>query len=289
MEVINKNKIAGVVIAYNPGSSIVNNIQSYLNQIGFLYIIDNSLKSNDQIFSCFNSTSKISYLPQNKNIGVSAALNKAAVLSVQKGFKYLLTMDQDSRITEGMIEKMLLIDQDLEKIGIITPFFVNKYETQTIPKQPYSRILMEKTSGNLLNLEIYKKVGPFNEDFFIDYVDIEYCLRLNISGYEMIQANSAFLIHNEGALSERKFFFRKVYVWNHNPLRWFYKIRNLFYLRDLYIQNFPDFFKKEYKFYIKHFIKILLYEDKKFEKFKYIIKGYMAYRRKLVGIYDAAA
>lgn len=281
-----KNNIAGVVIVYNPDKSVISNIISYLNQISSLFIIDNSFLPNEEMFSGLIDTPGVYYLPQKKNIGISAALNLAAQLAIRKGFKYLLTMDQDSIVSQDMIRKMLTLNCEYNKIGIIAPFFINRYRTRIPGKEPFKKILFEKTSGNLLNLDTYSKIGPFDENLFIDYVDIEYCFRLNSAGFEVIQVNGAELIHNEAFLSSNKFLFKIVYPWNHNPIRWLYKIRNLFYLRDKYYKEYPSFFKNEYKNYLKQFIKIFLFEDKKFSKLKFAIKGYSFYKKRKMGSYN---
>ena len=40
----------------------------------------------------------------------------------------------------------------------------------------------------MYNLKIYKQVGLFRDDFFIDYIDTEYCLRIRQQGFNIIVA-----------------------------------------------------------------------------------------------------
>ena len=60
------------------------------------------------------------------------------------------------------------------------------------------------TSGNLLSLKAFKSVGRFHDDFFIDYIDIEYCIRMNYNNYDVIRINDIVLEHDEGNLVKRK-------------------------------------------------------------------------------------
>jgi rhamnosyltransferase len=46
------------------------------------------------------------------------------------------------------------------------------------------------TSGSLLSLAAYTAIGPFREDFFIDHVDTEYCLRARLKHYRVIKTRS---------------------------------------------------------------------------------------------------
>lgn len=42
--------LAGVVVLYNPGSDIVSNIKTYIDNVDKLYLIDNSLRIIGTIF-----------------------------------------------------------------------------------------------------------------------------------------------------------------------------------------------------------------------------------------------
>ena len=55
------------------------------------------------------------------------------------------------------------------------------------------------TSGSLLALAVFRRVGPMREDFFIDAVDFQYCLRLRRHGYKVIETLLPTLIHPIGA------------------------------------------------------------------------------------------
>jgi GT2 family glycosyltransferase len=48
------------------------------------------------------------------------------------------------------------------------------------------------SSGNLLNLAAFKQVGAYNESFFIDYVDHEYCLRLKKKRFSILTLKNRF-------------------------------------------------------------------------------------------------
>ncbi len=216
-------------------------------------------------------------------MGVAFALKYAANFFINAGFEYLLTMDQDSHVPEGMIENLLSGSSDYINIGIITPVHGNKFNIPATSGIAIEEILVAKTSGNILYLSAYKNTGVFNEDFFIDYVDIEYCIRLNLAGYKVLQLNSTVLEHNEGNISERNFFFKKVYPYNHAPIRFYYKSRNRFYLRDRFKSYFPHYFNSEIKLFINNFIKVILFEKYKIQKLKMSILGYLHYKNGIKG------
>jgi rhamnosyltransferase len=81
----------------------------------------------------------------------------------------------------------------------------------------------------------------------------------------------------------KSFWGKKVYPPNHKPFRWYYKIRNFFYLKDEYQSDFPEYFANEKKNIRNNIFKIFLFEDYKFQKVKFIIKGFFDYRKNVKG------
>lgn len=277
------NLVAGVVVLYNPKLDVIENIDSYLNQIDFLYIIDNSEKKSNFISEYFQSVEKIEYLFNNYNFGIAAALNIAANKAISRGFIFLLTMDQDSKAPANMINSLLEVARNNKNVGIASPLHSNKYGTHLAKKDPVEKVIIAMTSGNLLSLEAYKKLGQFNEEYFIDYVDIEYCFRMHRYGYEIIRLNDVILEHNEADLSARKIFNRTYYPHNHKPFRLYYKTRNLLYLREKYKNIAPHLLKTEYDSFIRTVIKIILFENERIVKLKMILSGITDYFKKKKG------
>lgn len=280
---MSNKRIGGVVIIYNPLRDIPDNINSYLAQVDELIIFDNTPKKPDWLSDFVNTNNKIKYVGFQKNMGVSYALNYAAKYFSESGFDYLLTMDQDSIVPQDMVQKLLKVIEKDESIGIVTPIHGNKYNTNAVQENKLQKLSVAKTSGNLLSLAAFQKTGVFNEDLFIDYVDIEYCMRLNITGYKVIQCNSVILEHNEANISEKRFFFKTVYPYNHSPIRLYYKTRNRFYLMDSYKDTFPEYFEIERKSFINNIIKVVLYENKKILKLKLSLIGYYHYLKGIKG------
>lgn len=272
-------KIAGVVIWYNPTNEDKNNINTYLPYIDKLYIIDNSpIKNNIN-----NENKKINYIFNNNNIGIAEGLNKAAKMAINEGYNWLLTMDQDTIMNEECFKKFqeVLKTQNIENIGIITPWHRTKLDTKK-PDEEYTYPNQVMTSANLVNLSILDKIGYFDEKLFIDGVDIEYGLRLNKSGYRIMQCNDIYVEHNLGDIKYHRFLGRTYMCTNHNYLRQYYMARNYRYIRDMYI----DYDKHFCEILVKiksNIFKIVMYEPDKFRKIKYMLKGIRDYRKKKVG------
>ncbi len=274
-----KNQIAGVVILYNPDEKVFDNIQSYIEQVEVLFVFDNSDKDNSVFSERIKKHLKCFYQSNGKNLGVGKVLNLAAAKAVMLGYSFLLTMDQDSKASPGMVMNLIEAAVNIPNAGIISPYHHNKISTHIVPEVNIEDKLVVMTSGNLLNLEAYEKIGPFMEEFFIDYVDTEYCMRLKKNNYRVIRVNSVPIFHNEADVSKRKIFGKEFYPYNHAPKRLYFKVRNRFYLRDMYKTIFPNYFEYEYPLFRNMLIKSLLFEKDRIKKLRYAVKGFIDYNR----------
>jgi rhamnosyltransferase len=279
-------RISACIVLYNPGENIFSNIFLNLTHISHLYIIDNSESSGyGKVFEKEN----ITYIKNTGNKGVAFALNQAANLAIADGFKYLLTLDQDSTLDIHFVNQFInyLNSNNTDFLGLLSPHYLyEKYSNPPKMKRNHP-IRFTMTSGSLLNLEAYKKGGPFLDELFIDYIDIEYCLRLRKKGYDIIKIHDAYLYHNLGSIQGRKFLFRKISVTNHSPLRLFYRTRNRFFVYKLYIIEFPGFVVTDLIIFINELIKIIFYEKNKIEKYKWIVKGFCCFLNNKMGKYES--
>lgn len=276
-------KIAGVVVLYEPTPNELNNINSYIEDIDVLYVIDNSKSRNDDSLP---KNAKIVYIFNNDNIGVSKALNMGAQKAIQEGYSWLLTMDQDTKFKFDTISRMknAIETHDTTNVGIVTPW----HDTKLIINKPTESIdypLEVMTSGNLVNLDAYQKVGGYKDWMFIDGIDIEFGLNLNKNGYKIMRLNDVTIDHNLGDIKYKNLLWEKdILCTNHNYLRRYYMVRNYLYIRDMYQD-----YNKEYVDRIakqkRNIITILLFEKDKYRKIRNCLRGYLDYKKGITGKY----
>ena len=268
--------ICGVTVLYNPTEEVFENISSYLNGLNKLYLVDNSEIEDNVLKNKFLEFSpKIEYIKLNGNEGIAKALNIAKNKAMKENYNWLLTMDQDSKFENDDFLKMLnLVKKYFKKnIAIFSPFH------KTIGSIYENKEMIEKdvvmTSGNLLNLKIVQKIGDFEEKFFIDEVDHDYCYRIKKENYKIVVLNEIILRHNLGNIREYKFFS----VTNHNYIRRYYITRNKLYMTKKY-----PFLRKRYiKGIFKDTIKIILVETDKIKKLKMIYLGIKDFKNNITG------
>lgn len=281
-------KIAGVVILFNPPNDVTRNINSYITQIDLLYLIDNSNTTNQNLLEEIEDRNKVMYHSFGENLGVAKALNYSAELAIKGGYDFLLTMDQDSLAPENLVEELIHraeVNYNLSNVGIITPLHVNKFGDEKCSFNSLEELNCAKTSGNLLNLKVFRKIGLFKTNYFIDYVDIEFGFRLKLNGYKVLRINTLKLQHNEADISRKNLLYRYIYPYNNSPLRMYYKTRNFLYLHKEYKKTLPDEIKAEKSTYVKNLFKII-FENDRWLKVKYCIQGLFDYLQNKNGKYN---
>jgi len=271
------SEVAGVVILYNPKIDYLKNINSYCNKIDKLYIIDNSNILNKEFYNklleglCKN----VEYLKQKQNKGIAFGLNLGAKKALSEGYRWILTMDQDSKFENDDLNKMLnyIKNNNTNKLGILSPFYSTSLNLIDHKQNKYPLVTM--TSGNLINLDIFKEVGGFEEKLFIDEVDHDYCYKIRKNGYKILQLNNVILNHNLGKNSKQvNFFGKNLLISNHNHIRKYYIIRNKLYTSN----KFPQYTNSFFKSLLIEFIKVIFYEKNKFKKILYMLKGIKDYK-----------
>lgn len=274
-------KLSAIVVWYNPTENEKQNIYSYLNYVDRLYIIDNSEIKNNYIYD-----DKIRYVYNGENLGIATALNIGAKLAIKEDYKWTITMDQDTTFQNSDILKIkdYIVSNDMSDIGIVSPWHNTKLHVDK-PKDNIDFPIDVMTSGNFLNLDIFEKIGEFRDEYFIDGVDIEYCLRLKKNNYKVLRLNYIEIIHNLGDIRYKKIFKKEFLCLNHNYLRVYYRVRNYNYIKKEYYDVAPEFCDILVK--IKALVWcIIFYENDKLRKLRSIYFAKKDFKKNIYGKYN---
>ena len=269
---IKKEDVSGTVILYNSTSEVLCNINTYIDQVSKLYVIDNSEKTDESLLKEIKELDNIVYTSLGGNKGIALALNYAAQQALVDGYSLLLTMDDDTQTPPNMVQEMIdFWNKYTQPIGIVSGIHHKKKVDSKYRSLPFTL-----TSGNLISLEAYVKVGGFRDDLFIDHVDHEFGLRLNKGGYQVIELPSIRLKHRLGYSQNIKVGQRIIGKYgSHSPIRLYYFARNGVYLSRKYISSQPFFAWMVLQEVIKRFIKAsFLQSDRKY-RIKMLLKGIM--------------
>ena len=215
------------------------------------------------------------------NKGIAAALNAGFAYLAEQGCDAVLTMDDDSAFPLDDTQAILsLVEGKLGEYGIVGLNFNNSAENK-------SKVVIDVrnwlTSGNFVSTEAWKSVGGYREELFIDYVDFDFCTRLEQAGYKVGYLRDYSIEHKIGDPIEFKVFGRTFHAMNHSPLRDYYRFRNARFLSK---EN-PKVFEKEYlKELFWQLPKMLLFEDNRAEKLRMIRRGISDGKKGKLGKYN---
>ncbi len=160
-----------------------------------------------------------------------------------------------------------LITIDEQGISRVNPATMSDADKQQIYPVAYTI-----TSGSLVNLAAMEKIGLHDDKLFIDFVDIEWGLRANHLGYQILQWPQVVLEHQLGEAPIELFGHKIV---NHSPVRHFYYFRNaMLLMKRGYV---PKVWKRtELKKLLPRFVCYALFAKPRFSHARAMLSGLWA-------------
>lgn len=273
--------IVGVVVLYNPTAEIIGNVLSYASELDRIYAVDNSVETNNELVGRLREIENIEYLSIGKNIGIAAALNIGVQGAIREKATWVLTMDQDSRFksSKDLIKLVSFLETSgIPNIGILSPGHNKKYSKFPVTAE---RVVM--TSGNLVAVEAYLKVGGFEEKLFIDQVDYDFCLRLKRNGFSILRFNDVVLVHTLGSKRAKSIGPIVLTMNTHAPVRRYYITRNSLYLWKKYFRTDFLFVMQEIFMFSKNFLEIAIFSENRRADCGYMLRGLFDFVRNRFG------
>lgn len=243
---MNNSRIAAIVVTYEPSEGVSTLLSSLSDQVDTIIIIDNNSVNFEM-----ESSPHTHFMKLNKNEGIASAQNHGIMLAEKLGHDFVIFFDQDSIVPKGMICDLLKnyinIQERGVKLAAVGPIFQDyrfKFiypqikldgkgvRTRITPENnsPPFEVSFIISSGSLMNLEVLKKIGLMKSEYFIDYVDTEWCMRAAHEGYKIYSIPTSRMDH---AIGDDNIVFLKYKLPVHSPWRRYYRMRNMYYLFKL--------------------------------------------------------
>lgn len=277
------NSICSGIVTYNPEIDRLKKvISSIVDQVEELVICDNGSVNASDIKETIELYSNVTALFSDKNEGIARALNNICEYAKVNHYEWVLTLDQDTICPDNIIQELSRA-LFIEKVGIICP--VVMYEglnlTTGNKNQDIEGDNACMTSASLTNIQAWERVGGFRDDYFIDFVDNEFCMKLQIYGYKILRVNTCRISHQLGDSKQKRFLWKIMIGTSHKPWRIYYMMRNNIW----FINEYGAFLNvtKEYFKVLYIFINELFFSDTKVLTLKNGLKGIyegMKYNRK---------
>jgi rhamnosyltransferase len=277
-----QEKICAVVITYYPEKEVIENISKLLRQVDKAVIIDNTPEQKVEVLEVFDNNERVKIIYNKDNLGIAKALNQGCKLAIELKYKWILTMDQDSYFeNDNALEKMLeeyKKNIEYKKIFSLSPIMRSKNFNEKDPKRNYKGNFLfvdtAITSGNLIKLEVFSHIGFFDESFFIDHVDHDFCFKQRDQNFKILKCLNIYLNHSLGETKESEKVLGSA-VHHHSASRKYYITRNSLIIYSRYFLKYPKWSLRYTQSLIYNYLGIILYEKEKFKKIKYIFKGFI--------------
>ena len=230
-----------IIVTYEPELNNLKRLTQCAEAAGFLpVLVDNSEKNPVEKHKISSQSHVIS---MKGNAGIAAAQNAGVRYAKKLGAQVIGFFDQDSAADETLLKKL---QNSLTELGacVVAPLALEKdtmeeYPVQNLTKCGYPKDVYVKgkkgpqrvdlviSSGMMTTMEVFEKVGNYDEDFFIDFVDVEWCLRCKKAKVPVFVIPDAVLLHKIGnesmSVGEKQ-------IVVHSAARTYYKVRNSFLL-----------------------------------------------------------
>jgi rhamnosyltransferase len=272
-----------VVTTYNPDEGLSARIDRIIKQVNGVIIIDNH--SNDvskKILIGMASKKGINFIYNKANKGIAYALNQGICWAEEKNYRYVVMLDQDSDIDDDMVNKLYESYENLsgkEKIAIIGSNYVVPITKRALlelkfrDKKPAVEVKTVITSGSFMSLSVFQEIGPFREEFFIDLVDIEYCLRAKAKGFKIFLLTKPVMRHSIGNATMHKLPWKSTGTSHHPAIRRYYMARNHIILAKEYLFVNPVWVIQSLYSRTKSTILMCIFENNRLIKMKYTVLG----------------
>ena len=275
-----KSNVCAVIVAYNPDGEFLSRLDRVAFQVNEVVIVDNGSDQNSVNILKNLSQTNVSVIFNNSNVGVASALNQGMDYATRHNYKWILTLDQDTIVEGNMIETFGEIYSLAIKTcnpAIIGSNFQDKLTGQPLVPddgmRPWNDVLTVITSGTIVSLDAAKTIGNCRDDFFIDYLDAEYCLRAKRFNYDVLISRSVLMHHTIGSPRWHRLLWKRLITPHAPPLRRYYMSRNHIVLVKEYFTLFPHWIIQLTITRIKETVLILLFERDKFKKIMLSVLG----------------
>lgn len=256
-------------------------------------VIDNN--SGDDSLQHLRKLRGIELIENSENSGFSGGVNIGINRALSRKTEYVLLLNNDTTVDAHFLTAMVRAMESDEKIGIVGSKILQmqpnnriwsaggKISGMTKRTSQYGQGAMDNSQFNqprdvdfvsgccmLIRREVFERIGTFDEDFFMYYEDVDFCVRAKAASYRVLYWPDAVIWHNASASSNRSF-------------RDYYRMRNyIFILKKNYNYGIIKIFflalfesqERIMRIFARKFIK----KDKErlIERIISMLKGYIA-------------
>lgn len=264
--------VVAIVVAYNSDLVRLTESLSILAKQCRIVLVDNSTQlSFQEKIQAACDRANVFYLALGDNFGIARAQNIGIAWAREHAAVDILLMDDDSIPSQSLVKDLLELRKLLQLNSVVISARTVGENGEDVSNRALNNSVeftscSELTSsGSLIPIKIFDRVGIFEDRLFIDCVDFEWGWRALALDVQLILCNHVAIRHRLGEGS--RFILRMP-----SPIRHYYQYRN--------ILTMVAFSKAPYRWRVIQLIKlpiklilILLLADRRFNRVCYAAWG----------------
>ncbi|WOB25427.1 MULTISPECIES: glycosyltransferase family 2 protein [Xanthomonas] len=268
------NSICAIIVTFNPKCNLYSLIETLSTQFPMIFIVDNGSGSFPEI----EASASLKVRHNRRNLGIATALNQGIEDALESGCSWGVTFDQDCEPSSNFLDEML---RSRDKISarefLLGANYYHTHRNRVAHPPPYCGVdpfpkTTLITSGMLLRLEFAKVIGGFRDDYFIDSVDHEFCLRASLHGAKIMITRTPLMKHKIG-MPRAGNRLTLAFSLSHEPIRKYYIARNTIWTIRRYILKNPAWCVRQTARLIAELAGVLFFEKNRKEKISSFARG----------------
>lgn len=261
--------VLAVMVTYQPDARVVENVRRLSGQIAGIIVVDNGSGGDSaRVVEAVGNLPGIQLIRNGSNLGIAAALNIGIRQALQDGAQWVATFDQDSAVTEDYFKNLFrayALCPGPQKVGMLVPRSWSEAVARVFhPGHAiWGYALDANSSGSVIKREVFEVAGFYDDGFFIDFVDIDFCLRLQKTGFKIVRALSVVLEHELGSIRTRNLLGLKIPYRDHVPWRYYYMMRNRLLVHRRFFFSSPRWALYDFGWFCYGSARMLLENDRR--------------------------
>ena len=271
--------VCAVMVTYHPTPDMLHNIGRVMAQVQGMVIVDNGSSADEiDMLRKVRQVLDFQLIENGDNLGIAEGLNQGVRWAQSRNYPWVILFDQDSSIDDGFVAQMFEAwrsHPERKRVASIHPRYMDP-KTGSVPVVRRARDggpVISMTSGALMPVWIFNKLGWFVSEYFIDWVDIEYCFRIRAAGYLIADSPGAILLHAAGHSQAKRFFGFGFRPTHHSAMRHYYISRNRIAVLRKYLAIFPRWILLSMYDSLRETVKCLIAEQDRFIKLRRFVLG----------------
>lgn len=211
-------KVFAVILNYN-GKSVIKRCLASVFKADYpnleVVLVDNNSKDGSLEMARSNF-SKAHFIKNEENLGFAAGVNVGIRFALERAADYVLLLNNDTEVEKDFLSKLVAVAEKDKELGVMSPV-VFKAENRDIwfsgGKIDWWRMKTAHTSkvstedyydsefisgcAMFIRKDVFKKIGLFDEDFFLYWEDADFTVRARRAGFKTVIVSHSWVYHFE--------------------------------------------------------------------------------------------